>query len=144
MEVRTLRHWIGRKVAVYRATGIREPLKGTLVEWDEEAECVRIGPKRIKVSFDNIAMIRPLPEESLPLKKARSEVHKVGYVMKKAIQFENAIYFKSQVMIWRRAKIVALSTTILRHDEDQVELADGRVLRKDKHMFVVRSRRGIR
>lgn len=64
--------------------------------------------------------------------------------MKKAVQFENAIYFKSQVMIWRRAKIVALSTTIIRHDDDQVELADGRILRKDKHMFVVRSRRGIR
>ncbi|MEY8746651.1 hypothetical protein AB9M62_46615 [Bacillales bacterium AN1005] len=78
------------------------------------------------------------------MKKARSEVHKVGYVMKKAIQFDNAIYFKSEVMIWRRAKIVALSTTILRHDEDQVEIADGRFLRKDKYMFVVRSRRGIR
>lgn len=114
------------------------------MEWDEEAECVRIGPKRIKVSFDNIAMIRPLPDESLPLKKARSEVHKIGYVMKKAVQFENAIYFKSQIMIWRRAKIVALCTTIVRHDEDQVELEDGRLLRKDKHMFVVRSRRGIR
>ncbi|CAH1208790.1 hypothetical protein [Paenibacillus sp. JJ-223] len=139
-----MRHWEGRKVAVYRASGIREPLKGTLVEWDEEAECVRIGPKRIKVSFDNIAMIRPLPEESLPLKKARSDVHKVGYVMKKALQFDNAIYFKSRVMIWHRAKIVAYSTTILRHDEDQVVIADGRKLRKDKHLFVVRSRRGIR
>lgn len=131
-------------MAVYRASGIREPLKGTLVEWDEEAECVRIGPKRIKVSFDNIAMIRPLPEESLPLKKARSDLHKVGYVMKKALQFDNAIYFKSRVMIWHRTKIVAYSTTILRHDEDQVVIADGRKLRKDKHLFVVRSRRGIR
>ncbi|MEY8746652.1 hypothetical protein AB9M62_46620 [Bacillales bacterium AN1005] len=38
-----MRHWVGRKVAVYRATGIREPLKGTLVDWDEESGCVRIG-----------------------------------------------------------------------------------------------------
>ena len=35
-------------------------------------------------------------------------------------------------MIWRRAKIVALSTTIVRHDEDQVELEDGRLLRKEQ------------
>lgn len=138
-----MQHWIGRRVMVVRMDGRKDPVQGILLKWDEEAEFVVIGAKRIKIPFAQIARIHALPEDAHNRKKkARSSLHSVGYVMRQPLQFDNAIYFRSAVTVWKGPKLIAYRAIIVSHDPIYVELEDGRKLEKDLYTFVVRSRRG--
>ncbi|WP_211745386.1 hypothetical protein [Paenibacillus sp. Marseille-Q4541] len=141
-----MQHWIGRRVMVVRMDGRKDPVQGILLKWDEEAELIVVGAKRIKIPFAQIARIQTLPEDAhgRGKKKARSSLHSIGYIMRQSIQFDNAIYFRSAVTIWKGPKLIAYRATITSHDQFQVELEDGQIFEKDLYTFVVRSRRGHR
>jgi len=69
-------------------------------------------------------------------------LHSIGYVMRERQQFDNAVYFKSAVTVWKGEMLIALNTTIVSHTKGSVTLEDGQCLMKGTHLFVVRSLRG--
>lgn len=141
-----MQHWIGRRVIVDRMDGHKDPVQGILLKWDDEAQLVVVGAKRIKIPFAQIARIHALPEDAhgRGKRKARSSLHSVGYIMRQPLQFDNAIYFRSAVTIWKGPKLIAYRAVVKSHDQTYVELENGQKLEKDLYTFVVRSRRGHR
>ncbi|MEK5060296.1 hypothetical protein BK126_14115 [Paenibacillus sp. FSL H7-0326] len=139
-----MKHWVGQRVLVERAGGRKDPVQGILLKWDADAEIIVVGAKRVKIPFSQIVRIHRLPEDAYGKgkKRARSSIHTVGYVMRQSIQFDNAIYFKSAVTVWKGVKLISYRTTISSHDDHNVVLEDGTVLDKELYTFVVRSRRG--
>jgi hypothetical protein len=69
-------------------------------------------------------------------------LHSIGYVMRERQQFDNAVYFKSAVSVWKDDLLLAFNTTIVSHTKGTVTLQDGQSLLKGTHQFVVRSLRG--
>ncbi|BCG60149.1 hypothetical protein [Paenibacillus sp. URB8-2] len=134
-----MRHWVGKPVIVY----LREPqyasMRGVLRKWDSAAGRVVIGHQEIGVPIRDIAMIKALApkERALP-----PVLYSVGYIMKDRLQFDNAVYFKSAVTVWKGDRLIALNTTLVSHTKGAVTLEDGRTLLKGTHLFVVRSLRG--
>ena len=72
-------------------------------------------------------------------RNAYPALNSIGYVVNHTIQFDNAVYFGSSVMIWRGNRLVSSQAILTSHDEDTVTLSNGMILRKDEHYFVVRS-----
>lgn len=135
-----MRHWVGRPVIMY--CGEKKPytiMKGILRKWDPSRRMAVIGHQEITVPFSDIVYIKALApkERALP-----PTLHSVGYIMRDRGQFDNAIYFKSAVSVWKGDKLIALNTTIISHTKGSVTLADGQNLMKGNHVFVVRSLRG--
>ncbi|MNN69703.1 hypothetical protein D3C81_1855140 [compost metagenome] len=62
--------------------------------------------------------------------------------MRERQQFDNAVYFKSAVTVWKGDQLIAYNTTIVSHTKGSVTLKDGQNLLKSSHIFVVRSLRG--
>lgn len=141
-----MQHWVGQRVLVERTGERKDPVQGILLKWDVNAEMIVIGAKKVKIPFSQIVRIHSLPEDAYGKgkKKARSGLHPVGYVMRQSIQFDNAIYFKSAVTVWKGAKLISYRTTIKSHNKESVWLEDGTMLEKDLYTFVVKSRHGQR
>ncbi|MFP4978730.1 hypothetical protein ACE6ED_25210 [Paenibacillus sp. CN-4] len=134
-----MRHWVGKPVMMYCGEPPYTIVRGVLRKWDVSMGRAIIGHHETAVPFRRIAMIRALPsrERALP-----PVLHSVGYVMRSRIQFDNAIYFKSAVTVWKGDRLIALNTVIVAHTKGSVTLEDGRTLPKSQHTFVVRSLRG--
>lgn len=62
--------------------------------------------------------------------------------MRERQQFDNAVYFKSAVTVWKGDQLVAFNSVIVSHTKGAVTLQDGQNLMKGTHIFVVRSLRG--
>lgn len=133
-----MKHWIGRQVIIYCDTDLHPPIKGILRRWDGSGFCIVRGTHDKKIYFCNIRtieLVNKIQESQSP------SLHSIGYIMNKALQFDNAIYFKSFVMIWNKDKLFAYGVTLTAHDNETVTLSDDRILYKDQFQFVVRSLR---
>ncbi|GAB6929663.1 hypothetical protein JCM10914A_36460 [Paenibacillus sp. JCM 10914] len=129
-----MKHWIGRHVVIQRTDGIKTTIEGVLKEWDPIQEKVVLGPGELVIPFRSILTIIP--------KSTQPSLNPIGYVVNHTIQFDNAVYFGSSVMIWRDDQLVISSAVLVSHDEATVTLSNGLILRKDQHDFIVRSLRG--
>ncbi|MCL6604195.1 MAG: hypothetical protein K6T94_15125 [Paenibacillus sp.] len=134
-----MKHWVGRPVIMYCDEPPYRILKGVLRKWDPVIERAVIGHQEISVPFRDIAWIKSLAPKERALKPV---LHSVGYVMRERQQFDNAVYFKSAVTVWKGEVLIALNTTIVSHTKGSVTLEDGQNLMKGTHIFVVRSLRG--
>ncbi|MGW8825724.1 hypothetical protein ACWGNU_26775 [Paenibacillus lautus] len=133
-EVTFMKHWIGRHVVIQRLDGAKSTVEGVLKGWDPVQEKVILGPGELIIPFR--AIHRIMPRNSYPA------LNSIGYVVSHTIQFDNAVYFGSCVMVWRGNQLVSSQAILTSHDEDTVTLSNGMILRKDEHDFVVRSLRG--
>ncbi|MGG3282721.1 hypothetical protein [Paenibacillus solani] len=129
-----MKHWIGRHVVIQRLDGARSTVEGVLKGWDPIQEKVTLGPGELVIPFGSIHRI--MQRNTYPVWNA------IGYVVKHTIQFDNAVYFGSCVMVWRGDNLVASQAVLTAHDKNTVTLSNGMILRKDEHEFVVRSLRG--
>ncbi|MFC3745605.1 hypothetical protein [Paenibacillus sp. GCM10012306] len=134
-----MRHWVGRPVIMYCGEKPYTIMKGILRKWDLSLRIAVIGHQEITVPFQDIVYIKALAPKERALPPA---LHAVGYVMRERQQFDNAVYFKSAVTVWKGDKLIALNTTIVSHTKGSVMLEDGQSLMKGNHIFVVRSLRG--
>lgn len=134
-----MKHWVGKPVIMYCGDEPYTIMKGILRKWDLSASVAVIGHQEIAVPFQDIVVIKALAprERALP-----PVLHSVGYVMRERQQFDNAVYFKSAVSVWKEERLIALNTTIVSHTKGSVTLQDGQNLMKGNHIFVVRSLRG--
>ncbi|USB34546.1 hypothetical protein [Paenibacillus sp. YPG26] len=139
--------WIGQEVIVY-CQSQEDIYTGTIEAWDKAANKLILGPRSIAVPLDDIIKIQPgsrgrrVARRVLKTKTEKAAPHSVGYIMKNRVQFDNAIYFKSPVAVWRANKLLHYHTTIHQHNEHEVILITGEKYLKQNHMFVVRSIRG--
>lgn len=135
-----MKNWIGRRVTILCNDKLHSRVKGTLRKWDEHNEWLVLGPHDLKLPFGEVCTIRLLPEG----KNAPDAVpHSVGYIMKDIRQFDNAVLFGSEVMIWRKDRLEAYRATLSSHNAETVTLSDGRTFRKAECTCVVRSLRGM-
>ena len=134
-----MKHWVGRPIIMYCGEKPYTIMKGVLRKWDLSASVAVIGHQEIAVPFRDIVYIKALApkERALP-----PVLHSIGYVMRERQQFDNAVYFKSAVSVWKEDKLIAFNTTITSHTKGSVTLQDGQNLMKGNHIFVVRSLRG--
>ncbi|AKG35577.1 hypothetical protein [Paenibacillus durus] len=134
-----MRHWVGKPVIAYLGKPPYITLRGVLRKWDSAAGRVVIGHHEAGIPIRDIAIIKALApkERALP-----PVLHSVGYILKDRLQFDNAVYFKSAVTVWKGDRLIALNTTLGSHTKGSVTLEDGRTLMKGTHLFVVRSLRG--
>ncbi|AJS57795.1 hypothetical protein [Paenibacillus sp. IHBB 10380] len=133
-----MKHWIGRQVIVYSDTEHHPPIIGILRRWDSSGFCIVGGTYNKKIYFRNI---RKIEKVNGSRESQSSSLHSVGYIMNTSLQFDNAIYFKSFVMIWNKDELFAYGVTLMAHDNETVTLSDDRILYKDQFQFVVRSLR---
>ncbi|MEK3731074.1 MULTISPECIES: hypothetical protein [Paenibacillus] len=129
-----MKHWIGRHVVIQRTDHAMTTVEGVLKGWDTVQEKVILAPGDLAIPFRSIHRIRQADSSAA--------LHSIGYIISHNIQFDNAIYFGSSVMIWKGNRLVAGHAILTAHDEQTVTLSDGRRLLKDEHIFVVRSLRG--
>lgn len=129
-----MKHWIGRRVVIRRREGGKAELEGTLKVWDSKLERIILSPGDVTVPFQSIVSIEPMNEKPV--------LNPIGYIIRHAIQFDNAVYFRSSVMVWKGDRLAAYRAVMTEHDSDTVTLDSGAKLRKDEHRFVVRSLRG--
>ncbi|GAB6990572.1 hypothetical protein [Paenibacillus pini] len=134
-----MKHWTGKRVIIDCNNKLQPRLKGIIRRWDEVNGCVVLGPHEIRVPFDHIIKIVALPDGMNACPPADASV---SYVMKDEIQFDNAVYFHSSVMIWRGQQLIAMRAILAHHDLNTVTLDNGSVLSKADHSFVVRALRG--
>ncbi|OKP84671.1 hypothetical protein A3844_19475 [Paenibacillus helianthi] len=134
-----MKHWVGRPVIMYCGEEPYTVMKGVLRKWDPAASVAVIGHQEIAVPFRDIVYIKALAPKERSLAPT---LHVVGYVMRERQQFDNAIYFKSAVTVWKGDQLIAYNTTIVSHTKGSVTLKDGQNLPKVGHIFVVRSLRG--
>lgn len=139
--------WIGQEVIVY-CQNQDDIYTGTIEGWDEAANKLLLGPRSISVPLDDIIRIQPgsrgkrFARRVMKTKTEKAAPHSVGYIMKNRVQFDNAIYFKSPVTVWRDNQLLHYRTAIHQHNEHEVILITGEKYSKHNHMFVVRSIRG--
>ncbi|WP_150265940.1 hypothetical protein [Paenibacillus tepidiphilus] len=134
-----MKHWVGRPVIMYCGEKPYTILRGVLRKWDAAAGVAVIGHQEIAVPFHDIVFIKALA----PKERALAPVlHSVGFCLRERLQFDNAIYFKSAVTVWRGDQLVAYNTTIISHTKGSVTLQGGQHVPKGAHLFVVRSLRG--
>lgn len=129
-----MKHWIGRRVVVQRRDGGKAAMEGTLKAWDDIQERIVLAPGDIAVPFQAIAKIEQANHSPA--------LNSIGYMVNHSIQFDNAVYFRSSVMVWRGDTLAAYQAVLTAHDAETVTLSNGMRLRKDEHRFVVRSLRG--
>ncbi|CAM3530290.1 MULTISPECIES: hypothetical protein [Paenibacillus] len=129
-----MKHWIGRHVVIERLDGGRTTVEGILKGWDPVQEKAILGPDELAIPFRAIHRIMP--------KTAYPVLNSIGYSVHHTIQFDNAVYFGSCVMVWRGDRLIHPKAVLASHDEETVTLTSGQRLRKDEHHFVVRSLRG--
>lgn len=129
-----MKHWIGRHVVIQRSDEAKSTVEGVLKDWDTAFERVILTPGDMAIPFRSIHRIRQV--------NSAAGLHSIGYIISHNIQFDNAIYFSSSVMIWKGDQLVAGQAILTAHDEQMVTLSGGLRLRKDEHTFVVRSLRG--
>ena len=129
-----MKHWIGRRVVVQRRDGAKVAVEGVLKIWDQVQEKMVIVPGDVVVPFHAIAKV-----ERADLSPS---LNCIGYKISHSIQFDNAVYFRSNVMVWKGDFLEASQAILTAHDAETVTLANGVRLRKDEHSFVVRSLRG--
>lgn len=134
-----MKHWVGRPVIMYCGEQPYTIMKGVLRRWDLATSVAVIGHQEIAVPFRDIVYIKALApkERALP-----PVLHSVGYIMRERLQFDNAVYFKSAVTVWKGDQLVAFNATIIAHTKGSVTLHGGQNLPKGNHTFVVRSLRG--
>lgn len=134
-----MRHWVGRPVIMFCGEPPYRIVKGVLRRWDASLQAAVVGHQETIVPFRTIVMIKPLAprERALPPKP-----HAVGYVLKDRLQFDNAVYFKSAVSVWKGDRLLERNIQIASHTKGSVTLTNGRNLVKHNHIFVVRSLRG--
>ncbi|MBP1999267.1 hypothetical protein J2Z69_000286 [Paenibacillus shirakamiensis] len=139
--------WIGQDVIVY-CQQQDDIYSGTIEGWDRAARRLLLGPRPMAIPIDDIIRIQPgsrgrkNARRAIKSKTDKASAHSVGYVMKNHVQFDNAIYFKSPVTIWKGDKLLYFRTVIHVHTDQEVVLASGETLDKTNHVFVVRSIRG--
>lgn len=129
-----MKHWVGRRVVVQRRDGAKVTVEGVLKIWDNVQEKIVIVPGDVVVPFHAISKI----ERS----DMSPSLNSIGYKINHSIQFDNAVYFGSHVMVWRGNSLAASQAILRAHDAETVTLSNGTCLRKDEHNFVVRSLRG--
>lgn len=129
-----MKHWIGRHVVIERTDGGRSTVEGVLKVWDPVQERAILGPGDLVIPFRSIRRMMP--------KNAYPALNSIGYTVRHTIQFDNAVYFGSSVMVWRGNQLIHPMAVLASHDEETVTLTSGQRLRKEEHHFVVRSLRG--
>ncbi|MGM1050017.1 MAG: hypothetical protein ACQEXX_28340 [Bacillota bacterium] len=129
-----MKHWIGRRVVIQRRDGTKVAVEGVLKTWDSVHEKLVIVPGDVVVPFHAIAKIERADRSP--------SLNSIGYKINHSIQFDNAVYFSSHVMVWRGDSLAASQAILTAHDAETVTLSNGIRLRKDEHSFVVRSLRG--
>ncbi|KAA9007534.1 hypothetical protein F4V43_03320 [Paenibacillus spiritus] len=134
-----MRQWIGKPVILYCGEPPYVTFRGVLRKWDAAAGRIVVGHQETGVPLREIVMIKALAPKERALPPA---LNPVGYCMRERQQFDNAVYFKSAVTVWKGDRLIALNTTLASHTKGSVTLEDGRTLIKGNHQFVVRSLRG--
>lgn len=135
-----MKGWIGRRVTIYCNDNLHTRVKGTLRKWDDVNERLTIGPHDLILPFSDVCTIQLLSDgKSAPA----AAPNPVGYIMRDTGQFDNAVYFRSPVMIWIKDRLAAHRATIQSHDAKTVTLSDGRTFRKAECTCVVRSMKSI-
>ncbi|NMO94733.1 hypothetical protein [Paenibacillus lemnae] len=129
-----MKHWVGRHVAVLRRDSAGTVTEGTLKAWDTAQEKIVLSPGDITIPFHLVAKVEQLDHTPA--------LNGIGYRVKHSMQFDNAVYFRSSVMVWKEDTLAAYQGVMTAHDQDTVTLSTGQCLRKDEHQFVVRSLRG--
>lgn len=139
-----MKHWIGRQVVIHLEENSYFHIKGTLRKWDDSGFCIVKGLHEKKIYFQEIRKIELAGSiDSNHKELERSLLHSVGYMLTTNIQFDNAIYFNSFIMVWNKDQLITYGTKITAHDKEYVTLIDGTTLRKDQFQFVVRSLRNL-
>ncbi|NGZ73937.1 hypothetical protein [Saccharibacillus alkalitolerans] len=137
-----MKHWVGKKVVVDNGGPYQTKRYGTLIRWNDKEQYIVLSPGGVRIGMKDIMSIREidvLPQES---REAAGRSNSIGYVMKTMRQFEHAILFGSEVMIWEGDKLLARRARLTKHNDQTVTLEDGTVLDKREHRFIVRSFRG--
>lgn len=139
--------WIGQEVIVY-CQDQDDIYTGTIEGWDRAANKLLLGPRSIAVPIEDIIKIQPgsrgkrFARKVMKTRTVKAGPHSVGYIMKNRVQFDNAVYFKSPVAVWRDNQLLHYQTAIQYHNEHEVMLITGEKYSKLSHTFVVRSIRG--
>lgn len=136
-----MKHWIGRQVVVYLEQNSYCHIKGTLRKWDSSGFCIVKGLNEKKIYFQDISKIQLSPTDLTDEDSERLLLHSVGYNLITDIQFDNAIYFKSFVMVWHKDVLMAYGARITGHDTELVTLSDESIWEKEQFQFIVRSLR---
>lgn len=129
-----MKHWIGRRVVVQRRDGAKIAVEGILKIWDNVHERIVIVPGDVVVPFHAITKIERADRSP--------SLNSIGYRINHSIQFDNAVYFRSNVMIWKGDSLVTPQAILVAHDMETVTLSSGQRLQKNEYSFVVRSLRG--
>ncbi|QCT02297.1 hypothetical protein E6C60_1581 [Paenibacillus algicola] len=125
---------MGRRIAVQQRDKDKTLTEGVLKSWDTVQERMILSPGEVSIPFHLVAKVEP--SDHAPA------LNGIGYIIQHSIQFDNAVYFRSSVMVWKGDTLTAYQETLTAHDRDTVTLSNGLRLRKDEHCFVVRSLRG--
>lgn len=136
-----MKHWIGRQVVIYLEQNSYSHIKGTLRKWDSSGFCIVKGLNEKKIYFQDISKIQLSPTDLTDEDSERLLLHSVGYNLITDIQFDNAIYFKSFVMVWHKDVLMAYGARITGHDTELVTLSDESIWEKEQFQFIVRSLR---
>lgn len=137
---------IGKRVQIFYGDQMQYKVSGTIDEWDENGQYVRLEPEGIVLHFQDIAKIELLEavdriaESPAPSYLAGN----IRFVMRNSVQFDNAILFRSAVSVWKDNRMLVLEGIIAEHSEDTVTMADGRKFPKSECQFVVKSILGSR
>ncbi|WP_037289754.1 hypothetical protein [Saccharibacillus sacchari] len=137
-----MKHWVGKKVVVDNGGPYQTKRYGTLIRWNDKEQYIVLSPGGVRIGMKDIMSIREidvLPQES---RQAAGRPNSIGYVMRTMRQFEHAVLFRSEVMVWQGNKLLASRARMIKHNDQAVTLEDGTVLDKREHRFIVRSFRG--
>ncbi|WP_138493167.1 hypothetical protein [Paenibacillus pinistramenti] len=139
-----LSKWTGRYVTIIRRNEERT-YSARIEAWDYDRERLLLGPKPVYIPLEEILKI--IPADPGPFRRGTAaglapRPHSVGYVMNSELQFDNAVQFRSPIMIWKGDRVLHYRSILSGHDAHSVTLRTGERLEKQDHRFVVRSIRG--
>ncbi|MCQ4086059.1 hypothetical protein [Saccharibacillus sp. JS10] len=137
-----MKHWIGKKVVVDNGGPYQTKRYGTLIRWNDKEQYIVLSPGGVRIGMKDIMSIRELSVLPQETREAAGRSNPIGYVMRSMRQFEHAILFHSEVMIWHGNTLLSSKARLVKHNDQTVTLEDGTVLEKREHRFIVRSFRG--
>ncbi|CAH0120034.1 MULTISPECIES: hypothetical protein [unclassified Paenibacillus] len=137
---------IGKRVQIFYGDHMQYKVSGTIDEWDENGQYVRLEPEGIVLQFQDIAKIELLEAVDRIAESPAPSYHagNIRFVMRNSVQFDNAILFRSAVSVWKDNRMLVLEGIIAEHSEDTVTMTDGRQFPKSECQFVVKSILGSR
>lgn len=134
---------VGRRVSICYGNQMQYEAVGTVQEWDEVNEFVRLAPDDLILGFKDIAKIEVMDAIETTVAEALSarsyQARNVRFVMSSSVQFDNALYFQSAVSVWKGDRMACLEGIIVDHTDDTVTMQDGQIFNKTECQFTVKS-----